>query len=151
MKRCFCSLLIFFCWFNSFSQKFKTVELKPIVRQGGVYYYDLKRVHGGAYGLQIPLQSLNDDEINRRYKTFRTLRVSESIVAAAPAFYLISISRNQLINQTEFWTVFGASIGASLGLELVAHLQIKKGIDRYNTLVIGVSSQVVGPSFTYRF
>jgi hypothetical protein len=151
VKKYFVSLLLFFCWFYGFSQKFKTIELKPIVRQGGMYYYDLKKVHGGAYGLQIPLQSLNDDEINRRYKTFRTLRVFEGIVATVPAIYIVSISRNQIVNQTEFWTVFGVSIATSLGLELVAHLQIKKGIDRYNTLVIGVSSQVIGPSLIYKF
>lgn len=55
--------------------KTKTIELKPIHIQGGKYYYNFKKVSGGACGLQIPLESLGDDEINRRYKSFRTMRI----------------------------------------------------------------------------
>jgi hypothetical protein len=38
-----------------------------------------------------------------------------------------------------------------LATEIVANKRIKKGVDRYNSLVIGVSGQVVGPALTYRF
>lgn len=151
MKSLFTLVLICFGLLSCTAQKFKTIELKPIVRQGGVYYYDLKRVHGGAYGLQIPLQSLDDDEVNKYYKRFRGWRLVGIGFSVIPAVYIFSLSRNQFLNETQFWTVFGVSIVGGLACEVIAIHHIRKGIDRYNTLVLGVSRQEVGPSLTYKF
>ena len=144
-------LLAFLIGFAAYSQKFRIIELKPIVKQGAIYYYDLKRVHGGAYGLQIPLQSLDDNEVNRYYKSFRTWKTVGAVFSLIPAVYFISISRSQTFDQNEFWITFGASMAGILATEIVANTRIKKGVDRYNSLVIGVSGQVVGPALTYRF
>src|SRR3954470_3400047 len=107
------TLLSFFTLIVSLStaQQTKTTELKGIYHQGLRYYYDLKKVDGGAYGLQIPLQSLNDPEINRRYKSFKTFRTIETVVAFVPIVYLVTIipeSRRQKVSSTTFWTVYGA-------------------------------------------
>jgi hypothetical protein len=151
MKIAFLFVFILAAGFACSAQKFKTIELKPIVKQGGAYLYDLKRVHGGAYGLQIPLQSLDDNEVNRYYKSFRTWKTVGAVFSLIPAVYFISISRSQTFDQNEFWITFGASMAGILATEIVANTRIKKGVDRYNSLVIGVSGQVVGPALTYRF
>ncbi|MFN7261159.1 MAG: hypothetical protein ACK5TU_14760 [Cyclobacteriaceae bacterium] len=144
-------LLAFLIGFAAYSQKFRIIELKPIVKQGAIYYYDLKRVHGGAYGLQIPLQSLDDNVVNRYYKSFRGWKNVGAALSVIPGIYLISISSTRAFNGTEFLYVFGGTIVGFLATEIVASSRIKKGVDRYNTLVIGVSGQVIGPSITYKF
>lgn len=135
----------------SVGQRFKIVELKPIINQGLTYYYDGKKIHGGAYGLQVPLLSLDDAEVKQNYQAFHNWQSVSALTSIVPALYLISLSRNQLVNQNEFWLVFGGSIVASLGCQLVAYRKINKGIERYNTLIITPSSQVIGPSIIYRF
>jgi hypothetical protein len=150
------TLVSFFTLIVSLStaQETKTMELKGIYHHGLNYYYDLKKVDGGAYGLQIPLQSLNDTEINRRYKSFRKLRSIESVVIAIPVVYLLSVipqSRRQNLNATTFWTVYGTSVLAIIGLEIAAKHHLKKGIDRYNQLIISPGSASLGAAVTYKF
>ncbi len=140
----------------STAQQMKTMELKGIYQQGFNYYYNLKKVDGGAYGLQIPLQSLNDGEINRRYKTFRTLRKIESFIIIVPVVYAFSLvpdSRRHKVNTSTIWTVYGASFAAILGLEIAAKIHLNKGIDRYNQLIVspGSGSASLGATVTYKF
>ncbi|MFM7488022.1 MAG: hypothetical protein ACKO13_14020 [Cytophagales bacterium] len=134
-----------------FSQRFKVVELKPMVKQGFSYFYDGKRVHGGAYGLQIPLLSLNDEEVSRHYRSFHLWQSVSAVTTIVPAVYLISLPGRQNINQEEFWVVFGGSLAASFGCQIVSNIKIRKSIDRYNTLILAPSSQVLGASVTFRF
>ncbi len=140
----------------STAQQLKSMKLKGIYHQGFNYYYDLKKVDGGAYGLQIPLQSLNDDEINKRYKTFKTLRTIESIVVVVPVLYAFSLvpdARRHTVNTSTIWTVYGVSVATILGLEIVAKHHLSKGIDRYNQLIVapGSSSASLGATITYKF
>jgi hypothetical protein len=151
-------LLSFFTLMASLSaaQQLKTMELKGIYRQGFNYYYDLKKVDGGAYGLQIPLQSINDSIVNKRYKTFRTLRKIESFVLIVPvvyAFSLIPDSRRHRVDTSTIWVVYGASLAAMLGIELVAKHHLGKAIDRYNQLIVtpGSGSASLGATVTYKF
>lgn len=145
------TVLFFMLSLVGFAQRFKVVELKPMVKQGFSYFYDGKRVHGGAYGLQVPLLSLNDEEVNRHYRSFHIWQSVSAVTTIVPAVYLISLSGRQNINQEEFWIVFGGSLAASLGCQIVSNIKIRKGIDRYNTLILAPSSQVLGPSVTFRF
>ncbi|HWA32568.1 MAG TPA: hypothetical protein VG737_00490, partial [Cyclobacteriaceae bacterium] len=138
----------------STAQQLKTMELKGIYHHGFHYYYDLKKVDGGAYGLQIPLSGLNDEEVNRRYKTFRTYRTVESIVIFVPVIYRITYipeARHQKLNSTTFWTIYGVSVLAAIGLEITAKHHLKKGIDRYNQLILSPGSASLGATITYKF
>lgn len=138
----------------STAQQQKTIELKPIHHQGFRYYYGFKKVYGGAKGIQIPLQSLNDDEVNLRYKNFRKFRTAEVAVAMVPAVYLAAnfpSNRRRHFDATSMYTVIGASLVAIIGLDLCAKYQIKKGIDRYNEIILAPSSSSVGASLSYTF
>src|SRR5436190_13304243 len=74
------------------AQRLRTTELQPIHRQGGSFYYNFKRADGGPYGLQRPLQSLDDDEINAQYKKLKTFSVMEGVVSLVPLVYLLSLT-----------------------------------------------------------
>jgi hypothetical protein len=135
------------------AQRLRTIELQPIHRQGGSYYYNFKRVEGGPYGLQIPLQSLDDEEINAHYKKFRSFRVFEGAASLVPLIYLLSITANHQHqpNSQTFWTVWGVSAAAVIALEIGARKHLKKGINRYNELILQPSGRSPGLSLTYRF
>jgi hypothetical protein len=135
------------------AQRLKTIELQPIHRQGGRYFYGFNRVDSGPYGLQIPLQSVGDDEVSARYKKFKTFRVLEGVVSLVPLFYLFYLSGNhyQQTNSQTFWTIWGSSVAAVILLEVGGRSHLKKGIDRYNELILQPSSQSAGLSLTYRF
>jgi hypothetical protein len=138
----------------STAQQTKTLDLKPIHHQGFSYYYDFKRVDGGAYGLQIPLQGLGDEEVNRRYKKFKSLRTVEAALVAVPIVYLVTYipeSRHGHLNMTTFWTVYGISLAAILGVEIAAKHQLKKGVDRYNELILAPGTASLGATLTYKF
>jgi hypothetical protein len=138
----------------SAAQGIKTAELKPIHHQGLKYFYGFKKVDGGAYGLQIPLQSLNDAEIDRHYKKFKTIRALEAGLSFVPFVYIItnatSFNRRR-VDAATFYTVTGLSILAILGVELVAQHQIKKSIDRYNEIILAPASGSLGATITYKF
>ncbi len=141
MKKPFLVLFFLFGVLYLFAQETNTVELKPIYKQGFKYYYDFKKVDGGAYGLQIPLQSLNDPVINLRYKNFKNYRKLEGLVAIVPLVYLFSAasSRSTYSHRLDlhtFYSVYLGSLAAVLGVELLSHHQLQKAIDRYNIAII---------------
>lgn len=135
-----------------YGQRLKSVELKPIYKQGFRYYYDTKRVRT-PHALQVPLLSLNDMEVDRRYKNFTLLSDGGSILAIAPLIYVISgtYSSGTGFNPNTFLLLILAAFGLDITLDIFAHHQLKKGIDRYNELIVVPSSSTPGLSLRYRF
>lgn len=133
----------------------KQVQLKPIHYEGGRYYYDGVRLMGGTYGVQVPLMAVEDDEVNRRFKKYRTLHTISNLVNLVPLAYLYFLSNNQAgsrqITQQEFWLVFGGTIVTSIAGESIARHQLNLAIDRYNVLILKPSSRSLGLSLEYRF
>ncbi len=143
---------LFLC--DAQSQHTRVTELKPIHQEGRWYYYDFKKIDGGAYALQIPLQSLDDAEINRRYKTFRTLSSFGRVLVFVPIVYLLTLPKNNgytYLSPNDFWIIFGTTLAAQLAFEIVAKSHLKKGIDRYNTLILQPSGNSLGAALTYKF
>jgi hypothetical protein len=133
------------------AQRYKTVELKPIFKQGFTYYYDSKKVQT-PYALQVPIQALNDDEVNRYYRNFNRLKTAGGLVLIVPAVYLLTTTENGLISNPDafIWMIIGA-FGANIICDVFAHAQLKRSIDRYNQLIVVPSSHMPGVSMKYRF
>lgn len=126
---------------SAFGQATQTVHLKPIHKQGLYYYYNFKKVDGGAYGLQIPLQSLEDPEIDLRYKNFKTLRQIGATAIFIPVIYLFSPSSTtsrstRRFDPQTFWILYFGSIATTIGFEIGAKRQLNRGIDKYNTTIM---------------
>jgi hypothetical protein len=134
------------------AQRTRTIELKPIYKQGFTYYYDMKKVKT-PYALQVPLLGLEDDEITRRYKNFNRLTTIGNLASLIPVVYILSYTRSNsyVYHADAFLWVFLATIGFDLTFDLLAHGQLKRGIDRYNQLIVVPSSAVPGLSLKYRF
>ncbi|MBX2946981.1 MAG: hypothetical protein KF725_14195 [Cyclobacteriaceae bacterium] len=149
--RIFTCMLVLACS-SLYAQRLKTVELKPIYKQGLRYYYDMNRVRT-PFALQVPLQSLNDEEINRRYKNFTRLSDVGGLLAFAPLIYILSgtYSSGTSFNPNTFLSLLVAAFGLDITLDLFAHHQLRKGIDRYNELIVVPASNTPGLALRYKF
>lgn len=133
------------------AQFIRMVELKPISKRGFNYHYDLKRMRT-PYALQLPLLQIEDDEVAMRYKRFENLDLLGEMLAFVPFIYLFSDLNpgGQAGFETFFLLVLG-SLAGELVLTIVAHNQLRRGIDRYNQLLVTPSSALPGLSLRYRF
>jgi hypothetical protein len=138
---------------SGYAQRTKTIELKPIYKQGFTYYYDMNRVKS-PYALQVPLLSLEDEEITRRFRNFDRLGLIGDLGLIIPFLAIIPAtspnSASSINSESVLW-LFLAAIGIDLTFDLFAHVQLKKGIDRYNQLIVVPSSAAPGLSLRYRF
>lgn len=136
---------------STLAQYRRTIELKPISNQGLQYYYDLRKVRT-PYALQLPLLSIDDEETNARYRRFERLDLAGNLVFFLPTLYLFSEYNNNSVTsaRTFLWLVVG-TVGLDLTLDIIAHRQLRKGIDRYNQLIVMPSSASSGLSVRYVF
>lgn len=132
------------------AQRYQTIELKPITKQGWQYFYDLKRV-SSPVALEVPLMALNDEEINRHFRASKTLRFVSGAISIAPALYLFSIPSNGFADPTTFWLIMGGTIVTQVGIEVFRHVKLGKAIERYNSLIFHPSSSSLGVQLTWKF
>ena len=147
------------------AQSTKEIPLKPIYKNGWKYFYGDQKLNS-VDALQIPLQSLNDDEINRRYKKFKTFQ-SLRIVAYIPSIVYLLINANfggrrptRGINQETFWLLWGGGLVTDLTFNAISHGQMGKAIDVYNIKISNKSTLGLSfnrllnenyPGLSYRF
>ena len=117
----------------------KLYALKSLNKINGSYYYGERKLTG-FYALEVPFFELNDAEVNRHYKQFKTFtNVGRAISIVPTIFLLANLSNNKLrqsgfFTQTYFTIVF-ASIGGNIVCDLVAKSHIKKAAIRYNKAI----------------
>lgn len=116
------------------AQHTRMVELQPIQKVGHRYFYD-SRPLGTAFALQIPLQSLKDEEIDQRYNRFVNFQRLRSLGYLASLIY-IGTNPNLYTSSNSFATILLASIAADITFNLISHHQMRKAIDRYNLLIL---------------
>ncbi len=112
-----------------------TLDLNPIVVEGGRYYFNGQRLTFD--GLIIPLKAIEDGDVNRYIKTIHALRASQSIVNVGIAAYLI-----HLVSQEPTYDKYQQgralmliSLGASISFGFTESLFKRKSIKRFNTIV----------------
>jgi hypothetical protein len=104
------------------------------------------------YALQLPLLSIDDEETNARYRRFERLDLAGNLIFVVPTLFLFSEYNDNSVMaaRTFMWLVVG-TVGLDLTLDLIAHRQLRKGIDRYNQLIVTPSSATAGISVRYVF
>jgi hypothetical protein len=150
MKSVFLSIFAVFCCFSVFSQIPDTLldvsrsgyyRLKPIEKRLGFfqsnYFYGGKRIRT-PYAAQIPFQELDDDIVNRRFRTYHALNVAAGVVSFVPLAYVLLGADNIRANGPRtFWIVTGGSVVAIIGCGIGASVAFDRAVDRYNTVVLG--------------
>lgn len=139
-----------FTGLTALAQQYKTIELKPITQQGWKYYYDLKKVSGPT-ALEVPLLAVNDQEVTRYLRSYRSWRAAESFITFIPLIYFLSLPRNQYVDPNTFWWIFGGTLAVQLGLEAIAHVKLGKAVDKYNMIILQPSGRSLGLEVVYRF
>jgi len=133
-----------------FAQRYQTIELKPITKQGWQYYYDFKRV-SSPVALEVPLMALNDEEINSYFRASKKIRSISGVIAFVPLIYLFTVPSTGSADPTTFWLIMGGTIVAQLGVEAIRHVKLGRAIDRYNSLIFQPSSSSLGVQLTWKF
>lgn len=125
-------------------------HLRPIERAAGssafgsVFYYGGKRL-SSANSLEIPFFELNDPVVNRHYRNYRLSTSISRAMALVPFIYFLTRRTGVRFNSREYWTLYGTSVAASLGISIYGNTQIHKGVRQYNSQLrqarLGVSMQ----------
>lgn len=144
-------LLVGLAW-SAKGQQYRTIELKPITQQGWRYFYDMKKVMDPV-ALEVPLLAVNDQEVNRYLSGYRTWNAVGKYLLLVPTIYLISLPRNNYVDSSTFWWVFGGTLAAQIGLEAIAHVKLGKAVDKYNVVIMRPEASLYGPgaSITIKF
>jgi len=143
-------LALFICMMSAHAQFTKEVPLKPIYKQGWKYFYGDQRMNS-VYALQIPLQSLNDIEINARYRKFKTLQVFRGLSYIPGLLYLFlnaNVSGRHGTRGIQSETLLLLWVGGLAGditFNALSHHQMGKAIDIYNVKISNKST--LGLSF----
>lgn len=132
-------MFLLICAASAQGQATKSVSLKPIYKQGWKYFYGDKKVHN-VYTLQIPLQELNNKEINERFRKFKTYRVLGALCYVPSLVFLFT---NNHLNSGHYGyrgqndaanyalLVVGGVVG-NVAFNALGHRQMDKAIDIYN-------------------
>lgn len=108
---------------------------------GDNFFYGNKKVNN-AYALQIPLESLEDEEINEKFQAFKNTRTVGRVFTFIPLVYAaILVGYNQPAGSgpddvTGFVAVLLSSTVANVICIVVSNNQLRKAVDRYNLLII---------------
>lgn len=142
-------LLLLFSYLIPFSAiaqvTVKTVPLRGITMQSELlrdnYFYGTKKLNG-ANDLTIPFMEIQDKEVNRLYRSYKTIQRLRSLVVIAPSMYFFytlgSNSRNiaNTYNPQVGWSIFVTSVAASIGLSIWGRAKMRNAVNRYNELII---------------
>lgn len=136
-----CVVILFLAYANQASAQFtKMVPLKPIYKQGWKYFYDGKKLNT-PFALQIPLQSLNNNEINERFRKFKKLQRFRFIAYLPSLVYLFSsihyggghrgYSTKSVTTKT-FVLLAAGGLAVDITVNSLSHNEMAKAIDIYN-------------------
>src|SRR6478736_2193816 len=160
--------IILFAWIgvsSSCAQDTKEMSLKPIYKNGWKYFYGDQRMNS-VYALQIPLQSLNDSEINLRYKKFKTFQVLRGIAYIPALIYLFTNANysgrrpTRGVSSQTFLLFAAGGLAGDITFNALSHHQMGKAIDIYNVKISNKSTLGLSfnrllnqnyPGLTYQF
>jgi hypothetical protein len=127
--------LFFVLTFFAKAQSTKSIQLKPILKSGKHYFYDNKRLNG-AYSLEIPLQSLHDEQINKYFNKFKKFQRSRGLAYLPSLAYMLYQPINTTARANAFLLILAAGILGDITLSNVGHYQMNKAIDLYNISIM---------------
>ena len=125
----------FFCFFVSARAQFtKSIVLKPIYKEGWRYFYDTKKVNG-PYSLQIPLQGVNNEEVNHYYNSFKSLQNLRGFSYLPALIFLFTNSNGHQHDAKTFLYLTLGGIAGDLTFNIISQSKMGKAIDIYNVCI----------------
>jgi hypothetical protein len=119
---------------NVSAQFTKSIPLKPIYKNGQKYFYGTKRVNSG-YSLQIPLEGIDDPEVNRYYNGYKTLQNLRGYAYLPAMVFLFAGSTGSQNEAETFLYLLLAGVAGDITFNLVSHHKMGKAIDIYNVAI----------------
>ncbi len=113
----------------------KSIQLKPIYKHGWRYFYDTKKVNS-AYSLQIPLEGIQNKDVDRYFKSFKTLQTLRGIVYIPALMYLFTNNiGSSKQNYDTYWYLTLAGIAGDVTFNIISQNRMSKAIDIYNVSI----------------
>lgn len=121
------------------AQNTKSIQLKPIFKSGRKYFYDSKKMVT-PYSLEIPLLALNNEEINRNYRQFKTLQSLRGLAYLPGLVWLFAANPNSTnYDEGLFYLLMGGLV-VDIGINAISHQKMKQAIDLYNIAIMDRSA-----------
>jgi hypothetical protein len=89
-----------------------------------------------VYALQIPFQSLKDDEVNKYYSKFRQIQTLKTFVYLPAFVYMLSTPITSTSSANTMLALFGAGLVADITFNNIAHHQMGKAVELYNISIM---------------
>lgn len=126
--------VLFLSSFGSVSAQFttKSIQLKPLGKSGWRYTYGIDRVKS-AWSLQVPIEGLNDPEVNKYYNSFLKLQKSRGLayLPGTVGFIAAVATENEDLLFASIIVLY-AGIPVDLAICAVSHRRMGKAVDLYN-------------------
>ena len=125
-------LFVLGCSYGSLMAQFtKSIPLQPIYKEGWKYFYGTKKVNS-AYSLQIPLEGINNKEVDRYFQRFKTFQTLRGLAYLPSVVYLFTNLNGSQQSGETFTYLFFAGIGGDLVFNIISQNRMGKAIDVYN-------------------
>ena len=112
----------------------KTIVLKPIYKEGFRYFYDTKRVNT-AYSLQIPLEGINNKEVDHYFRGFKTFQTLRGLAYVPAVVFLFTTPNGSTQDAQTFLYLTLGGIAGDLAFNIISQNKMGKAIDIYNIAI----------------
>jgi len=117
----------------------KSIQLKPIYKEGWKYFYGTKKVNS-AYALQIPLEGIESNEVNHYFNSFKTLQNLRGFAYLPCVIYLFTNLNGSQQSAETFSYLLLAGFAGDLAFNIISQSKMTKAIDIYNLSIAQRSS-----------
>ena len=112
----------------------KSLPLQPIYKEGWKYFYGTKKVNS-AYSLQIPLEGIDNREVDRYFNSFKTFQNLRGLAYIPSVIYLFTNLNGSQQSGETFTYLLLAGVAGDLVFNIISQSRMGKAIDIYNIAI----------------
>lgn len=112
----------------------KSIPLQPIYKEGWKYFYGTKKVNS-AYSLQIPLEGIDNREVDRYFNSFKTFQNLRGLAYLPSVIFLFTnLDGTQQSGETFTYLLLAGVVG-DIAFNAISQNRMGKAIDIYNIAI----------------
>ena len=128
-------LFVLICSYGSSMAQFtKYIPLQPIYKEGWKYFYGTKKVNS-AYSLQIPLEGIDNKEVDHYFNSFKTFQNLRGFAYLPSVIFLFTnLNGSQQSGETFTYLLLAGVVG-DIVFNAISQNRMSKAIDIYNIAI----------------
>jgi hypothetical protein len=112
----------------------KSIPLQPIYKEGWKYFYGTTKVNS-AYSLQIPLEGIDNKEVNRYFKSYKTFQNLRGFAYLPSVIFLFTNLNGSQQSGETFTYLLLAGVAGDIAFNAISQSRMAKAIDIYNIAI----------------